>query len=135
MNDLEHLKRTAWKESDSTAAKLFMRPISIRITKAILRTGIGPTSVTVTAFLVKIAASLLFPLNLYLLTALAGLLVYLSHVLDCVDGELARAKKIASSSGTLLDYFLDRLSDIVLYSSIAIALLISTGDQRTLILG
>jgi CDP-L-myo-inositol myo-inositolphosphotransferase len=72
---------------------------------------------------------------LYLLTVLAGLLVYLSHVLDCVDGELARVRKTASSSGALLDYFLDRLSDIVLYSSITISLVASSGDQMTLILG
>jgi CDP-L-myo-inositol myo-inositolphosphotransferase len=134
-DELELLKKAAWKESDSTAAMLFMRPLSIRITKALLRTRISPASVTVTAFFVKMLACLIFPFNLYLLTVLAGLLVYLSHVLDCVDGELARVRKTASSSGALLDYFLDRLSDIVLYSSITISLVASSGDQMTLILG
>jgi phosphatidylglycerophosphate synthase len=135
MSDLERLKMVAWKESDSTAARFFMRPLSIRMTKILLPTGIGPTSVTVAAFVVRVIACLLFPLNLYLFTFLAGLLVYFSHVLDCVDGELARAKKATSRSGALLDYFLDRLADIVLYTSITISLLTSTGKQSMLLLG
>jgi CDP-L-myo-inositol myo-inositolphosphotransferase len=137
MNDreLKHLKKVAWKEGDSTAAVLFMRPLSIRITSLLMGTKIGPTPVTVSSFLVKIVAALLFALNMYYLTALAGVLVYLSHVLDCVDGEVARAKKMTSGAGSLLDYFLDRLSDIILYSSIAIALFTSTNDPRMLLLG
>jgi phosphatidylglycerophosphate synthase len=71
----------------------------------------------------------------YVPTLAAGILVYLSHVLDCVDGEIARAKNLESSSGALLDYFLDRLADIAIYSGVTFGLFLSRNDPAVLALG
>jgi len=134
MNDPESLKKIALKERDSTAAMLFMRPVSIRITGFLLKTEVSPTQVTLLHFLLRVFASCLFVFNIPFFTLVAGFSLYFSHVLDCVDGELARAKDLVSSSGALLDYFLDRGSDIVVYSSITLALILADDHSRILVL-
>ncbi len=133
--EFELLRQKAQKDFDTTAARLLMRPLSIRITRILIQTPITANQVTLFSFLLKFMAAFLFLSTEYVLTLTAGIFVYVSHVLDCVDGEIARAKNLESSSGALLDYFLDRLSDIAIYSGVAFGLFLSRNDPAVLALG
>lgn len=77
----------------------------------------------------------LFLLAHYWLSIIAAVLLYFAQVLDCVDGEVSRVKKMSSKRGGLIDYFLDRLSDFILYLSIAFGLYVSGRGDEAFILG
>ena len=96
------------------------------------RVGLTPDGVSVVAFVLAAAGGGAFLLggagllgpgvsvpanpDWYLLGAL---LVFLSGVLDLLDGQLARRLGTESAAGDLLDHVLDRYADIVLVAGLA----------------
>ena len=83
--------------------RLLMRRVSIYITKALIGTPITPNMVTFCQFLVIIGATAAFSMGTRSSALTGAFLVLFSHILDCVDGELARAKKLTSKMGTQLE--------------------------------
>ena len=59
----------------------------------------------------------------------------LSFVLDCVDGQLARMRKMASPLGHLLDFLMDELKAMLLFGAVAVRLWRELGDDRILLVG
>ncbi|MEM2077137.1 MAG: CDP-alcohol phosphatidyltransferase family protein, partial [Sulfolobales archaeon] len=55
------------------------------------------------------------------LPAIGGVVAEISSIVDGVDGELARAKKMESKFGSFLDSMLDRLADILIVASASIS--------------
>jgi phosphatidylglycerophosphate synthase len=135
MDELEALKKVAWNVPGDIATNLFFRPLSIRITRSLSRKAITPTQITVFLFCLRMIAAALFLFHLYFVSILAAILLYFAQVLDCVDGELSRVKKLSSERGGLIDYFLDRFADFVLYLSIAIGLYFASRNDEVIILG
>ncbi|MGA2973258.1 MAG: CDP-alcohol phosphatidyltransferase family protein [Candidatus Bathyarchaeia archaeon] len=122
MDELEALKKVAWNVPGDIATNLFFRPLSIRITRTLSKTSVTPTQITLISFGLRIIAAALFLTAHYWLSIIAAALLYFAQVLDCVDGEVSRVKKMSSKRGGLIDYFLDRLADFIVYLSIAIGL-------------
>ncbi len=135
MDDLDALRKVAWNVSGDIATNLFFRPLSIRITRRLSRTAVTPTQVTELLFTLRMIAAALFLLHIYLVSILAAILLYFAQVLDCVDGELSRVNKLSSEKGGLLDYFLDRFGDFVLYLAIAVGLYLASGRVVAIVLG
>jgi phosphatidylglycerophosphate synthase len=81
------------------------------------------------------AAAMLVLLPGYLWLVLAALVFELSFVLDCVDGQLARLRKIASPVGHLLDFLMDELKAMFMYGAVAARLWQETEDVRMLLVG
>ena len=75
----------------------------------------------------------LLPGHLWLV--LAAVVFELSFVLDCVDGQLARVRKVASPLGHLLDFLMDELKAMLIYGCIAVRLWQSTGEDLYLLVG
>ena len=100
------------------ASALIYRPISFWLTPGFLRLSISATSVTCS----MIAAALAIPA----LAALAGpdalvpiaLLAFACMVLDCVDGNIARATGTASEAGAYLDFMADVVYRIAMYATV-----------------
>lgn len=85
------------------------------------RAGFTPNGVSLLAFGVAVAAALAFHLGgtsrgWYVLGAL---LVLVNGWLDVIDGALARAQRVDSAGGDLLDHVLDRYADIVIIAGLA----------------
>jgi hypothetical protein len=59
----------------------------------------------------------------------------LSFILDCVDGMLARLRKIASPLGHLLDFLMDELKAMLIYGCVAVRLWRESGDDWILLVG
>jgi phosphatidylglycerophosphate synthase len=79
------------------------RTFSIYITKALIRTKVTPTDVTIFHNIMGlIAVGLLFGNN-YWFDIIAGILLIGVKIVDCVDGELARYHKKYSIRGYYLD--------------------------------
>ncbi len=67
------------------------------------RTRVTPNQVTLAAFLVTLAAGLLYGLSTPCAITAGGIVYFVSRILDCVDGQLARAKSQFSKLGKLYD--------------------------------
>jgi len=85
------------------ASKHINRRISVYVTRLFLALGVSANQATVLGLIAAIAAGGFFtrPAPVYWFAGL--FLLYLSLILDCVDGEIARYRKTASPSGAYLD--------------------------------
>jgi phosphatidylglycerophosphate synthase len=81
------------------------------------------------------AAAMLILLPGHLGLIVAALVFEFSFVLDCVDGQLARLRKIASPVGHLLDFLMDELKAMFMFGAVAIRLWQETHDERLLVVG
>lgn len=103
---------------------------------ALRNTRITPNQVTMFAVIVCMGAGALWVSWLSWLSLILGALVFeLSFVLDCVDGMLARVRKLASPLGHLLDFLMDELKAMLLYGCVTVRLWRQTGDDWLLIVG
>jgi CDP-L-myo-inositol myo-inositolphosphotransferase len=104
-------------KTEGPVSRYINRRVSSRITGFIVSHGISitPNQMSLIAFATALAAAALIARGELLL---GGLLVQLSSILDGVDGELARALKLASRRGAFLDTMLDRYADIMVFASI-----------------
>jgi hypothetical protein len=112
------------------------RPPAAVVVYAMRRTPVTPNQVTFLSTVVAaVAAAMLAALPGYGWLVAAALVYEFSFVLDCVDGMLARLRKIASPIGHLLDFLMDELKAMFVYGCVAIRLWRETGDERLLIVG
>jgi phosphatidylglycerophosphate synthase len=109
--------------SDSYLAALLDRPMSRPLTRLLLRTPLTPSHVT----LLGTAMGLLGAAGLATVSywgRLGGvLLLVASLVLDCVDGDLARARLGQSPAGARLDMIGDYLVNVAVFVGLATGLL------------
>jgi len=96
--------------SDGVVARHLNRPISQRITERLLSRNVKPWQVSVTVFVLSLAAGATFAIGH---AATGGCLAQLASVLDGVDGELARVRYQDSPFGGVYDALLDRVGDAV----------------------
>ena len=78
-------------------------PIAKRFVEVLKNTFVTPNQVTYLSVAVGFASGYSFSQGTAVASAIGGLLLELTLVLDCVDGQLARAKKMASDWGRLID--------------------------------
>lgn len=107
--DLVRASRLLWQslrkpiENDGVVAYFLGRPVSRLVSRLIIATPITPNQVTIASGLTALAGAFALTQNLILGAAL----YWLSFVLDCVDGELARLKYQGSRAGQWLDTVAD----------------------------
>ena len=78
-------------------------PIAKKIVGVLKDTFITPNQVTYLSVLVGFASGYSFSQGNSISSIFGGLLLELTLILDCVDGQLARAKNMASDLGRLID--------------------------------
>ena len=99
----------------------------------------NPNIVTFCSFFILLIAGLLTSLvrlhsNL-LYRAVIALLIQLSFILDCSDGQLARILGRTSKLGAWLDKILDRVGEFIIFSIFGYAAWLQTGNELFLYLG
>jgi phosphatidylglycerophosphate synthase len=99
-------------------------------------TPITPNQVTFLATVVAAGAAAIFVAWLgWVGLVVAAVVFELSFILDCVDGMLARLRKIASPLGHLLDFLMDELKAMLIYGCVAVRLWRESGDDYILLVG
>ena len=100
------------------AGKLYVRRVSIHLTRALLPTRVTPNAMTWTMIVVGALAAGLVAIDSVWAAAGAVVLIQLQILLDCSDGEVARWRRQFSPVGIYLDrfahYFTETLFPIAL---------------------
>jgi phosphatidylglycerophosphate synthase len=101
---------------DGPVSRYLNRRISMPIASVLARTPVTPNQVSAAACAIAFGA-------LWLLASgrniEAGVLIQTSSIVDGVDGDLARAKRAASTFGGLFDAVLDRYADAAIAGGMA----------------
>lgn len=104
---------------DGFYSTFVVRKASKPITRLALRWGLSPNTITVISFVVGIAAAVAFATGSWPWIVVGALLLQVSLVIDCVDGEVARATRKFSSLGAWLDASTDRVKEFAAYAGLA----------------
>jgi phosphatidylglycerophosphate synthase len=112
------------------------RPPAAVVVYFLRNTPVTPNQVTFASAVVAAgAAAMLIALPGYWWLLAAALVFEFSFVLDCVDGQLARLRKIASPVGHLLDFLMDELKAMFMFGAVAVRLWQEMQDDRLLVVG
>ncbi|HET9945911.1 MAG TPA: DUF5941 domain-containing protein [Actinomycetes bacterium] len=122
----------ATKADDGLVASFLSRPVARRLTPVALRLGLTPNAVTVASLLVGLAAAALFGVGDRWALVAGAVLLQLSLVVDCVDGDVARYTRRFSATGAWLDASTDRLKEFACYAGLAWGAGGADGDAWTL---
>src|SRR5262245_12267662 len=112
--------RATRKKHDLLFNVYVMRPIAAAVVAVVARTRVTPNQITILSLAISlVAAGLFVALPTFEGGLVAVAVLELSYCFDCVDGMLARYKKIASKEGHLFDFFTDELKAVLLVAVLA----------------
>jgi hypothetical protein len=109
----------ATKADDGTVATALSRPLSRLLTPLALRRGLTPDQVTLASFVVGLGAAACFATGDGVALVVGAVLLQVSLVVDCVDGDVARYTRSFSARGAWLDASTDRLKEFACYGGLA----------------
>jgi phosphatidylglycerophosphate synthase len=120
------IERQLWaslvSSSDGVVDKYFNRPLGRFLSKALVHTPITPNQVTVVSMLIGLVSAYCFAAGHHAAGILGALLLQLSALVDCVDGDLARIAFKESPLGKWLDIVLDQVVHVAVFAGIAVGL-------------
>lgn len=109
-------------EAEEVFDLVLYRPLAFPLVLALVPTPVTPNQVTLLSFLVTLAAALLYGMAAPRALLAAGIVYFVSRVLDCVDGQLARAGKGGSKLGKLYDGLADYFGHAAVFVGLGFAL-------------
>ncbi len=122
----DHATRALWKSLTSSADgfvdKHFNRPVGRVLSKLLIHTNVSPNQVSVAATVLGLISAALFALGGQRSALWAALVLQLSAIVDCVDGDLARVLFKESPLGKWLDIVGDQIVHIGVFVCIGIGL-------------
>ncbi|WP_344461105.1 DUF5941 domain-containing protein [Kitasatospora kazusensis] len=120
--------RRAVKARDGFFATFFVSPYSRYLARWCARRGLSPNQVTTASLVVALLAAACAATGTRPGGIAAGVLLLLSFVLDCADGQLARYALRYSTVGAWLDATFDRVKEYAFYAGLALGAA-RTGDH------
>lgn len=107
---------------------LVYRPLAFGLVKSIARSRITPNQVTVASLVPGLASAWCFWQGEPAYYAAGAGLLFLTNVLDCADGMLARVQGAGSLTGYILDGLADYTIQVTLFICLLHGLAAQTGD-------
>lgn len=104
---------------DGFYSTFVVRRLSKPLTGLALRLGWTPNAVTVLSFAIGLLAAASFAVGARWALVVGAVLLQASLVVDCVDGEVARATRRFSALGAWLDASTDRVKEYLAYAGLA----------------
>ncbi|MFI6147381.1 DUF5941 domain-containing protein [Streptomyces sp. NPDC051109] len=127
--------RTAVKSRDGFFTTFFISPYSRYIARWCARRGLTPNQVTTASLLTALIAAGCAATGERWGYVAAGVLLLVSFVLDCTDGQLARYSLQYSTMGAWLDATFDRAKEYSFYAGLALGAAGNGDDVWALALG
>ena len=113
---------TLGRESDSVVDHYFNRPLGRPVSKLLLHTPVTPNAVSVAATVMGVAAAGCLTQGHPWWFLLGAVLLQLSAVIDCVDGDLARVLYRTTPLGEWLDFAGGQLVHLCLFAGLGVGL-------------
>lgn len=136
LSTVRAIYRESKKQRDNFWTEWCSRPPAAILVWGLRGTAVTPNQVTFLSLAVFAgAAAILVAWRSHVGLCAGALVIQLSYVLDCVDGQLARYKKLASPVGALLDFLMDEVKAFLLIGAAAVRLWAPAGEARWLLLG
>jgi len=88
---------------------------------AVDRKWITPNGITLASFLVALLAAVLIVAGGHWNFIVAAVLIHLAHVLDCMDGQMARYRNVSSPVGSYFDRLTDQIQVTVWFGALGYA--------------
>jgi hypothetical protein len=104
---------------DGFYSTFVVRKLSKPLTRVALRLGWTPNAITLLSFAIGIGAAAAFAVGDRWALVLGAVLLQVSLIVDCVDGEVARATRRFSALGAWLDASTDRVKEFLAYAGLA----------------
>ena len=111
------LREKCRRQSDYIITLFITNEVSLFFTWILAKTRITPNQVTIASILCGIGCAFCYTFGNFFS---GSLLLFISHVLDCTDGNLARAKEMFSPLGKWLDMFGDRFAEAIVFIGVSI---------------
>lgn len=110
------LKLKCKRDTDYIITLLFTNEISLFVTWILLRTPVTPNQVTMASILCALLCGVFYATGMFFW---GSLFLFLSHMLDCTDGNLARARETFSPFGRWLDFIGNRAGEVFVFLGVA----------------
>ena len=91
---------------------------SIKISSLLVKTFLTPNQITILGLFIGLASGILFAQGNYWNTLIGGVLLSITVILDCCDGDVARLKFMESDFGENLDTACDNIINIFIFTGI-----------------
>ena len=124
----ERLLKSVDLSNDSVMDRLVTRFISRQLTRLFLKTSLTPNQITCLSLLIGLGSAWCFYLGTFFSGITGALLLLVSALVDCTDGEIARLKFMETSWGAQFDIFCDNIVHFFVFFSIGMGLFFATGD-------
>jgi len=118
MSELAKINACAKRPIDIWTNYLYY-PFSIRLVYLIRKTNITPNQLTIFSLMIALIGCFSFAIGTRSAVIVGLVLVQISYVFDCADGQLARYKQQYSPIGGWLDQVADRVKEFAVYFSLA----------------
>ena len=105
---------------EGTVDVYFNRPLGRLITLPLVKLKANPNLVSIFSILTGIIGSILLVNYEYWITITASLLIQISAIIDCIDGDIARIQFRESTLGKWLDITGDNIVNIMIFISLAL---------------
>jgi len=132
-------ERDLWASLESTldgfVDKYFNRPLARPMSKVLVHTPVTPNQVSVVSLTLGFVAVAVFCRGTYLDFVVGAAIFQVSTILDCLDGDLARAVFKESRLGKWLDIIGDQVVHAALFVGIAYGVHRAGSDAPVLLLG
>ena len=112
--------RMANRANDGFFSVFFLRKFSKILTWVAVKVGATPNQVTLISFGIGLYSAYAFSQGTFWQIFLGAVLLQLSIIVDCVDGELARYTRKFSQLGAWLDAVTDRVKEYMVFLGLAI---------------
>lgn len=105
------------RQSDYIITLFITNEISLFLTWLLTKTRITPNQVTLTSIFCAALCGIGYAYGHFFA---GSVFLFLSHILDCTDGNLARAKEHFTPTGKWLDMMGDRLGEILVFLGVSL---------------
>ncbi len=119
LNDARLRLKLANRANDGFFSVFFLRKFSKLFTWAAVRLKMTPNQVTLISFVVGLYSAYQFSQGTFWSIFAGAVLLQLSIIIDCVDGELARYTRQFSQLGAWLDAITDRIKEYLVFFALA----------------
>jgi phosphatidylglycerophosphate synthase len=121
--------KLANRANDGFFSVFFLRRVSKLLTWVAVKVGATPNQVTIASFAIGLYAAYLFAQGDTWSLIAGAILLQVSIIVDCVDGEIARYTRKFSELGAWLDAITDRVKEYVVFLGLAYGAFVHNGQN------